>query len=132
MKNIYNLWLKKIKKFFIKEKEPETVKDLVILIVNKLQNSSVDLDEKWAVRQHHQLGRWIRNEYRLWDVNSPVSKDAQDNYDIAHADDISGLVLDWAQAVISDAKCFDPRAVCKKFNEHWAKFGTTSKKTMNV
>lgn len=74
---------------------------------------------------HHTLGRFLRNNWSLWEPDTPIKRDAVTKYKIAHADDISGLILDWAMAIAKGEE-FDPLVKCQQFEQHWAKFGLTA------
>ena len=58
---------------------------------------SLSIDELEVVRatdaSKHQMpaGQGFRNDWSLWEADSPLKRDAVDTYKIAHADDISGL-----------------------------------------
>lgn len=56
---------------------------------------------------HHDLGMTIRTDWSLWERDTPLKRDAVTNYGIAHPDDITGLILAWASAVIR-AEPFTP------------------------
>lgn len=62
--------------------------------------------EKDLIMYHHSVGRWIRNHYKLWDKNNPLTlKDYQPNiqngvdYSERHPDAISMkiIVTAWKQ-----------------------------------
>lgn len=109
---------------------PSTVYAAVQTIV-----AGTDEDEQAYIKKiassaeaaHHGLGRAIRNAWSLWANDSPLKRDAVKTYGIAHADDISGLILSWAVALIR-GEPFDPKAECERFHEHWRKYGTNSLK----
>jgi hypothetical protein len=45
---------------------------------------------------HFGPGMSIRNNWALWERNSPIKLDAIEKYKLGHADDISGLIFEWA------------------------------------
>jgi hypothetical protein len=42
---------------------------------------------------HHSYGRMLRNEFGLWNKNSPIVRWFKKKYGITHADDISTLII---------------------------------------
>ena len=75
-------------------------------------------------RAHMTVGRYLRNNWGLWE-DSPIRRDAITSYQIAHADDISGLILEWAVAMVR-GELFKPHVACERFHTHWSHYGTTS------
>lgn len=49
-------------------------------------------EEEFLGRTHHNLGRWIRNNWGLWDETSKLHKWFK-AIGIWHADDMSGIIL---------------------------------------
>lgn len=67
----------------------------------------------------------LRNDWSLWQRDTPLWRDAVNTYKIAHGDDISSLIMSWAQAIAKGER-FDPQEKCKVFHDHWAVQGMTS------
>ncbi|MDM4019327.1 hypothetical protein QTN89_27985 [Roseiconus lacunae] len=67
----------------------------------------------------------IRNQWSLWEVDSPLKRDAATQYGIAHADDISGLIIAWGKAIAA-GDSFSPIEHCHLYHEHWKRMGTDS------
>jgi hypothetical protein len=108
---------------------PSTLERAVEIIA-----ASLDGQERTAIREldddgmlQFGYGRFIRNSWSLWETDSPLKREAVASYRIAHADDISQLILAWVFAKVRDQQ-FDPVAYCQRFHDHWEKFGTTSLK----
>ncbi len=74
---------------------------------------------------HFGIGLSVRNQWSLWELDSPLKRDAATRYGIAHTDDISGLILAWAKAMAADGS-FSPIEHCKRYHEYWGQLGTTS------
>lgn len=74
---------------------------------------------------HHTVGRFLRNAWSLWDPDTPLKRDAVKTYGIAHADDISGLMMAWVFNLVCGGP-FDPQKECERFHKHWASLGTDS------
>ncbi len=67
----------------------------------------------------------LRQGWSLWEIDTPLQRDAIKHYAIAHADDVSNLIVHWTRALILDEE-FYPMEHCKRYHDHWAKLGTTS------
>lgn len=106
---------------------PSTIKDAVNHIVESLSIEDRQFIEAYNnnASVHHTIGRYIRNNWSLWGKDSPLKRDAVNTYGIAHADDISSLVLDWVYHIVNKEE-FNPHQAVKKFHEHWGSFGMTS------
>jgi len=109
---------------------PSTIERAVDHIVESLSD-----EEKQAIFEepttswacHHTIGRYIRNEWSLWEPDSPLKRNAVETYGIAHADDISGLIIEWVFAKIKRRE-FDPIKHVQIYHEHWVAAGTDSLK----
>lgn len=105
---------------------PSTIKEAVDHIVSTLSES-----EKEYIRNHDPAsihfgsGMGMRNDWSLWEKETPLKRDAVDTYKIAMADDLSGLIFDWVWAIVREEP-FDPIQYCERFHEHWKQYGTTS------
>ncbi len=108
----------------------DTVPSSIEAAVNHLIDN-IPEDEKDFVRNndqincHFTLGRFLRNEWSLWENDSPLKRDAVRLYQIAHPDDISGLILAWTWAKIRN-ETFDPVSHCQTYHTHWKNQGLTS------
>lgn len=58
-------------------------------------------------------------------ADSPFKRDAVIPYKIAHADDISGLILAWVFALVRN-KPFDPQEHCQLYHLHLDNYGLTA------
>ena len=47
----------------------------------------------FAACLHHGMGRFIRNNWKLWDENSELHKHMATRFKLFHADDMSGLIM---------------------------------------
>lgn len=77
-------------------KIPSNLDDAVIELRQKLISINIKelqdpafCPEQW----HFTIGTAIRNQWKLWDKNTPLVKWFKSKYDIDHADDISKLIL---------------------------------------
>lgn len=81
-----------------------------------------------AVQTHHAFGRWLRNNWSLWDSYGaeepiPLVQDIKARFGgIEHPDDVSGLVL---AAVVARVRSedFDPAIHARRYVEHWERSG---------
>jgi hypothetical protein len=107
-----------------KDSVPKTILEAVDNLV-----AAISDDEKAFIRGskdpysevHFSAGMYIRNNWSLWEKDTPLVQDAIKTYKIAHGDDISGLIFEWAFAKIRGVE-FDPFVLVKKYEEHWQKF----------
>jgi hypothetical protein len=103
---------------------PTTVRDVVDDIIKTMPESS-----RLYILNNHDIswfsGMAIRNNYGLWNPESPIRKNAAETYKIAHPDDISGLILAWVVAIVKDQP-FDAAEHCNMYHDHWARDGQTS------
>jgi len=111
---------------------PSTIRQAVYHIVESLsieekaniQDNSNDSYPSYVA--HHTVGRYIRNNWSLWEDDSPLKRDAVKTYGIAHADDISGLMIEWVFTIVRDQDDFDPVGHCELYHDHWKRAGTNS------
>lgn len=107
---------------------PSTIQQAVDILFNGLEQ-----DEKDAIinnstiigSAHFGIGRWIRNNWHMWENNCPLKNNAIELYKLAHADDISGLILSWLFAKVKGEN-FDPNKHCEIYHEHWKNMGIDS------
>lgn len=100
---------------------PGTIKEAVYAVVAGLSDEDRRLirEEGLSTHEaHHGLGQRLRNAWSLWEKDTPLKRDAAARYSIAHADDISGLIVAWAWAKVRRAT-FDPDEHVKRYHRHW-------------
>lgn len=106
--------------------EPQTIRELVVYLCSQLRKEGRDYilaNDSSSI--HFSAGMSLRNDFGLWNKESPLVQDAIKTYGIAHADDISGLVYDWVWAIIRSEE-FNPLLCVERFHKHWKQFGQTS------
>lgn len=69
--------------------------------------------------QHDTLGRWIRNNWNLWE-DSPIARWFINTYGICHADDMSGMIIS-AFEHWYNGKEYDPITDAGMYRAHWIK-----------
>lgn len=99
--------------------------DAIVVSIDETEREFIRSESRSHLAVHHTVGRYIRNAWSLWDPDSPIKRDAIATYRIAHADDISGLILSWVAAKVRDEE-FNPFAECERFHQHWASCDMTS------
>lgn len=67
---------------------------------------------------HHTLGRWIRNEWELWNKDSVLLKWFIEK-GLSHPDDISSVILDATQASMNEQE-FDLDMEIGIYKQYWA------------
>jgi hypothetical protein len=87
-------------------------------------------DEKQVIKEnpsrcHHGTGAYLRNYWGLWH-HSDLAKWFRDNYQIVHADDMSGIILCKYSAVLNN-KPFSVLWEVLHYHEHWKKLGVFKK-----
>ena len=80
-----------------KLKKPRTLSEAVramdYILTDKDKERFQEWDEdKIIAATHHNIGRWIRNNWGLWDESSKLHKFFK-SLGIWHADDMSGIIL---------------------------------------
>ena len=69
---------------------------------------------------HFGYGRWLRNEYNLWDENEPVVEWSLRKFGLNHADDISGIII--AGIIFHDDHELRDKIIdinVERYQKHW-------------
>jgi hypothetical protein len=107
---------------FNEDKVPMTVDEAVKLIVDGLTDA-----EKASIAQHDpatlhfSLGMYLRNNWSMWERDTPLSQDFQQRFKLyGHGDDISGMILKsvWA-TVRGDDVAATQQKEAEFYREHW-------------
>lgn len=83
-------------------------------------------DQTWFIQTdsplklHHTLGQWIRNNWGLWQEDSPLHQWFKTTYGLWHADDMSGLILESFWHHLRNEP-LDIDAQVQKYKEYWEK-----------
>lgn len=75
--------------------------------------------EKGPVGLHHSLGRWLRNNWGLWQEDSVLHLYFK-KLGLWHADDMSGLILDGFWCHLRNEP-FDIDKQIKSYQDYWEK-----------
>lgn len=103
---------------------PKTYEEALASILKGLSNDNKNQirSNSEYVLTHHGFGMGLRNEWNLWGSRPSASKDLRDEFvdrfQLGHADDMTGLLLDHVRAIVRD-EYFNPQAEVLKYREHW-------------
>lgn len=102
------------------DKVPSSIEQAVDMIVDTLDDEDRETIKNMnsSSSVHHFVGRFLRNSWSLWKNDTPLKRDAVATYGIAHADDISGLILEWVWCRVRGVE-FDPHAHAATYHKHW-------------
>ena len=73
-------------------KEALRMMDIVISEEELKEEIRTKTEDEIGGKYHHSLGRWIRNNWNLWDENSDLHQWFKKR-GIFHADDMSGIIM---------------------------------------
>lgn len=119
--------LNSIKSFFgngNKERIPATLDEAVDFLetfISPLEQSEIEQGVKNATDGHHGIGRWMRNNWGLWSMDSELAQFFI-NKGIRHADDMSGIILEAFQARLR-GETFDLDKRVKYYRDYWRQKG---------
>lgn len=85
---------------------------------DKDRQEIVERPEEDMIEFHHTLGRWMRNEWKLWE-DGPL-KDYFATLGIWHPDDMSGIILDSFCRYLK-GKPIDLEGQVKQYLDYWKK-----------
>jgi len=74
---------------------------------------------------HFTMGTYLRNNWSLWETDTPLSKDIKNRFKIfCHGDDVSGLILTglWAKVNGLDIET-KLNEEADEYKRHWPKYG---------
>jgi len=100
-------------------KKPETIPDAVLQILNA--PDADNLKDEDPASFHHLTGRWMRNNWGLWDTESKLHKEFN-AIGIFHPDDMSGIILETAHRILN-GKWADVAGQVMGYQRYWAKMG---------
>ncbi len=90
---------------------PQVIYDKIFMLLHD--------EDKVSAQLHHSLGRWLRNEWELWDEKSPFHKWFL-GLGIHYADDMSGIIITTFYRRLNGLPlCL--RGQIRNYKEYWAK-----------
>lgn len=109
---------------------PSTVNEAIDYLYNNLS----DEDKKFIKSEdnsacvHFTIGMDIRNDFSLWEENTPISLDFQKRFGLfGHGDDLSGIILDGVWAKVNNKTNDEIDKILNqsadKFKKHWINLG---------
>jgi len=111
-----------MKKLPIGDEAPKTFDEACVVLKNSLEPDDISyLKEHGANSVHFTFGMWMRNNWRLWEKDSPLG-----NYfrgiGLGHADDMSGCILDFLDDYVNERE-YDINKSIKRYQSYWLKRG---------
>lgn len=111
-------------------KQPTTLEDAIEILVSYLEKNDIDyIDnntcEDVSIEFHHSMGRFLRNNWGLWDSNEFTKH--MNSLGFFHADDISATVIEalWHHR---NNKVFDIETKKAEYEAHWKMMESQSEK----
>lgn len=102
---------------------PATLTSAVQLLVESLDDDDtryIMSTTEPPVAVHRTVGKWLRNNWSIWDEQTPLVQWFYQAYGIAHADDISSIILSALWARIKGGE-YDVAANARERRDHWLK-----------
>jgi hypothetical protein len=103
------------------DKVPSTLDDAIATIRSGMTDEDythINHPNFSPAQLHFSVGMMIRNEWSMWDKETILVKWFKSKYDIDHADDISGLILDCLHRDIIGQPRRDVE-LAKRYIAHW-------------
>lgn len=110
----------------LQTKTPTTLREAIeILAAGVTETERKFINGNEAARLHHFAGMALRNDWKLWNRDSPIVKDIKKRYGLfGHGDDCSGLILAglWTKVKGGDVEK-SLQAEVKRYIAHWKRSG---------
>ncbi len=109
--------------------QPKDLYEALDILINQLQPFELEhlktVPEDYATGLHHHLGRYLRNDWHLWEDNDLTSWFGTE-LGVYHADDLSGLILTSLWKKVNNVD-LDLQKEAQYYKDFWASQGTTGK-----
>ena len=106
---------------------PDTINKAAEALVQALSKDEIEwITKTTPADMHHSLGRYIRNEWSLWEPDTPLANDYQKTFHLfPHADDMSGMIITTAIALLTHTENIEDKQknLAKVYREHWESMG---------
>lgn len=107
--------------------QPATMGEAVTLIYDSLDDDEIEfIKENSSSLLHFSFGMAMRNGWNLWGTQEEKPTTLKDHmrevYDIHHADDISGMILESLAKVVK-GETPDSNADAQGYKDYWASQG---------
>tara|TARA_Y100000034_G_scaffold43496_3_gene53128 strand:- start:43056 stop:43415 length:360 start_codon:yes stop_codon:yes gene_type:complete len=102
---------------------PSTLEGAVKMIVEALDEEEIAFihrNESCAI--HHGFGRSTRNNWSLWDRETPLVRHFLERFNIGHADDISGMLMDCTWKSVK-GEPWELEKQVERYHTHWKACG---------
>jgi hypothetical protein len=105
------------------DKVPSTLEAAVEMIVSGLDEEEVKfIQENASCTIHHSFGTTTRNNWSLWDRETPLVLHFLERFNIAHADDISGILMDCTWRSVK-GEPWKLEEQVERYHTHWKNCG---------
>lgn len=101
---------------------PDTLQEAVAILYADLTPDEARLIEQSdpdMAMFHHTFGRAMRNGWKLWLAESPLHQFFKREYELEHADDMSGMILKALRCRVT-GDFFDSFKQANAYHDHWA------------
>ena len=103
--------------------KPTTLHEAVDSVIDQLTEKDIKfIKENSDNTAHFGLGRFMHNEWGLWDKDAILPTYFRDAYKIWHADDMSGLILHGVWCKVRDVQTEYGKVVVR-YHTHWKGYG---------
>lgn len=108
-----------------KDLSPKTLDEAINRIVDNLSKEEIKVIKKQSSALFHfTSGMNIRNNWSLWEKDTPIKKDIAARFGLSHADDCSGLIFAGVWAKIRELNSEKKLAkTAKEYKDHWIRNG---------
>jgi hypothetical protein len=114
------------------DKVPMNLDEAVAMLKAKIPSDFVEFVKRTnSSAVHFGLGMQIRNDWSLWDIENPLVKWFEKEYNITHADDISGIILDCLWQDIKGLPRRD-RIQAENTNKYWEALKKAEEEGTNI
>jgi hypothetical protein len=101
---------------------PKNLDDAVRILKEAIKDEEEAKQLQDTAGLHFGLGMYLRNNWSLWDTETVLVQWFKENLGIAHADDLSGTILEALAASLRGEE-FDAKAHVQRYIEHWKRYG---------
>lgn len=103
------------------DKVPSNLQDAVDLLVGGLdadEIAHIKYGDEDAHDEHFKMGKWLRNNWDLWEPDMPLPRWFRSNVGLGHADDMSSIILQALWCKIR-GEHFDLEGIVNEYKKHW-------------
>lgn len=87
------------------------------------------LKSKGADGSHFGVGMWLRNNWSLWEPQSPLPAYFREKFGLGHADDMSGLLMECVARTVR-GEPLRLKEQIEHYRKHWLGMGVDPKTQM--